>query len=79
MTSRKIVRVTEVRPKELRRLALRFDDGTEGVADVEGLLAGPVFEEIRLSDDVFAEVDLDGLAASPGPTEPIWTPGFSTS
>lgn len=63
MSARKIVRISEVQPKEGRRLALTFDDGTRGVADVSRLLVGPVFEEIRRSDEVFAQVVLDGYGS----------------
>ncbi len=63
MIARKMVRVTEVRPREGRRLALQFDDGIEGVADVSQLLMGPVFEEIRRDDAVFAQVGLDGYGS----------------
>ncbi len=63
MSARKIVRISEVQPKEGRRLALTFDDGTRGVADVSRLLVGPVFEEIRGSDEVFARVVLDGYGS----------------
>lgn len=63
MTTRRIVRVTDARPLEARRLALTFDDGTEGVADVSRLLVGPVFEEIRASHEAFAEVTLDGYGS----------------
>ena len=60
MSVRKIVRITEARPQEGRRLALAFDDGASGVADVSRLLVGPVFEKIRRSDEAFARVTLDG-------------------
>jgi hypothetical protein len=63
MTARKIVRVIDVRPRDGRRLALKFDDGTVGVADVSRLLVGPVFEEIRQDDEVFAQVSLDGYGS----------------
>lgn len=63
MSSRKVVRITEVQPKEGRRLALAFDDGTRGVADVSRLLVGPVFEQIRASDEAFADVKLDGYGS----------------
>jgi hypothetical protein len=63
MSARKIVRITEVQSQEGRRLALIFDDGSSGVADVSRLLAGPVFEEIRQSDEAFARVTLDGYGS----------------
>jgi len=63
MNTRKIVRITEVRPRGARRLALTFDDGASGVADVSRLLVGPVFEEILRSDDAFARVTLDGYGS----------------
>ena len=63
MNARKIVRITEVQPEEGRNLALTFDDGTRGIADVSRLLVGPVFEEIRRSDEAFARVALDGYGS----------------
>jgi Protein of unknown function (DUF2442) len=63
MSARKVVRITEVEPKTGRRLALTFDDGARGVADVSQLLVGPVFEEIRQSDKAFALVALDGYGS----------------
>jgi hypothetical protein len=63
MSARKIVRVSEVQPAEGRRLALKFDDGTVGVPDISALLVGPVFEEIRRDDAVFAQVTLDGYGS----------------
>lgn len=63
MSVRKMVRVTDVQPAHGRRLALRFDDGTTGVADVSSLLVGPVFAEIRRDDAVFAQVTLDGYGS----------------
>lgn len=63
MTARKTVRVTDVRAREGRRLALTFDDGTVGVADVSSLLVGPIFEDIRRDDEVFAQVGLDGYGS----------------
>jgi hypothetical protein len=63
MSRHKIVRVVAVEPRQGRQLALSFDDGTVGVADVSQLLRGPVFEEIRLQDDMFSQVDLDGYGS----------------
>jgi hypothetical protein len=63
MTSPKIVRITEVQPREGRRLALSFDDGTRGIADVSRVLVGPVFDEIRGSDRAFRGVRLDGYGS----------------
>jgi len=60
MTANKLVRILSVEPLEGRRLALRFDDGTSGVADISDLLKGPVFDEIRTDDTVFRLVELDG-------------------
>lgn len=60
MRPKKIVRVTHVEPAGGKRLALRFDDGSAGVADVSSLLVGPAFEELRRDDAVFAQVTLDG-------------------
>lgn len=63
MSARKVVRITEVQPKEGRRLSLIFDDATKGVTDVSRLLVGPVFEQIRASDEAFAGVTLDGYGS----------------
>ena len=60
MSTRKVVLIIEVQPREGRRLALTFDDGTKGVADVSQLLVGPVFGNIRESDEALARVTLDG-------------------
>jgi len=63
MSTRKIVRITEVQAQEGRRLALAFDDETRGIADVSKLLVGPIFEEIRQSDEAFGRVTLDGYGS----------------
>jgi hypothetical protein len=63
MSGHKVVRVVGVEPREERRLALTFDDGTAGLADVSGLLVGPVFDEIRREDELFAQVTLDGYGS----------------
>lgn len=63
MTTHQLVRIRLVEPLEGRRLALTFDDGTSGIADVSELLEGPVFEEIRDSDDLFGRVELDGYGS----------------
>lgn len=67
MSIHKIVKVVRVKPREERRLALTFDDGTTGIADVSALLVGPVFEEIRRDDALFAQVDLDGYGSMAWP------------
>jgi hypothetical protein len=79
MNARKIVRVTEVQPKEGRSLALTFEDGTMGVADVSRLLVGPVFEEIRQSDEAFALVTLDGYGSVAWPNGADLDPELTTS
>ncbi len=63
MKTQDVVRIRSVEPLEGRRLALTFDDGTAGVADVLALLEGPVFEEIRSDDAGFRRVDLDGYGS----------------
>jgi hypothetical protein len=63
MSKHKVVRIVDVAPREGRRLALTFDDGTYGSADVSRLLVGPAFEAIREDDHVFAEVQLDGYGS----------------
>jgi Protein of unknown function (DUF2442) len=63
MSKHRIVRVIEVEAREGRKLALTFDDGTSGVADVTDLLIGPVFEAIREDDRAFAQVGLDGYGS----------------
>lgn len=63
MNTRKTVRIADVQPKKGRNLALTFDDGTRGIADVSRLLVGPVFDEIRRSDEAFAGVTLDGYGS----------------
>lgn len=63
MSKHKVVRIIEVAPQNGRRLALRFDDGTVGTADISGLLVGPVFKTIREDDHVFGQVQLDGYGS----------------
>lgn len=62
MTTRS-ARVTSMEPLEGHLLALSFDDGASGVADVSDLLQGPVFEDIRTDDAVFRRVALDGYGS----------------
>ena len=63
MKTQDVVRIRSVAPLEGRRLALAFEDGTSGVADISALLEGPVFQEIRRDDAAFRQVDLDGYGS----------------
>jgi len=68
MTKHKVVRITKVAPRAGRQIALTFDDGTTGVADVSGLLKGPAFKSIREDDRLFAQVQLDGYGSISWPS-----------
>ena len=50
--------VTEVDPIGEYRLRLTFDDGSQGVIDLESRLWGPMFDSLR-DPDVFARVRVD--------------------
>ncbi|MEX0984770.1 MAG: DUF2442 domain-containing protein [Actinomycetota bacterium] len=50
--------VIAVEPVGGYRLRLRFDDGAQGVVDLEPRLWGPMFESLR-EPDVFARVRVD--------------------
>lgn len=60
-------RVVAARPLDNYRLAIRFDDGTEGEIALEDRLFGPVFEPLR-DPDLFSQVFVDdfGAIAWPG-------------
>ena len=63
MNEQKIVRILSVEALEGRCLALSFDDGATGVADISELLVGPVFDAVRNDDAVFRRVRLDGYGS----------------
>jgi hypothetical protein len=52
-------RITEVEPLEERWLRLWFSDGAIFEVDVDPLLEGPVFEEIRADSATFRTVEVD--------------------
>jgi hypothetical protein len=54
-----VVDVTKVEVVRERIVRLTFSDRSERVVDLAPLLWGPVFEEIRRDDDLFAEVGVD--------------------
>lgn len=60
-------RVESDRPLEGYRLAIRFDDGTEGEVCLRDRLFGPVFEPLQ-DEEVFAQAFVDefGAVAWPG-------------
>jgi hypothetical protein len=55
-------RVISVLPLEGYRLALRFDDGTEGVVEMRDRLFGPMFEPLR-DPAFFRQVFVDEFGA----------------
>jgi len=55
-------RVRSVHPLDGYRLAVRFDDGTEGEIALRDRLFGPVFEPLRDSQE-FAKVFVDEYGA----------------
>ena len=55
-------RVISVQPLENYRLAVRFDDGTDGVIEMQDRLFGPVFEPLR-DLAVFQQVFVDEFGA----------------
>jgi hypothetical protein len=61
-----LVDVIKVEVKSGRVVDLTFEDGKRRVIDLEPYLHGPVFDEIRTSDDRFREVRIrDGTIAWP--------------
>jgi hypothetical protein len=55
-----LVRIRKATPLEGRRLRLHLTDGRIVERDVAPLITGPVFEEVRASDDVFRGVRIEG-------------------
>ena len=55
-------RVVSVQPLEDYRLAVRFDDGTEGVIEMQERLFGPVFEPLQ-DPAKFQQVFVDEFGA----------------
>jgi hypothetical protein len=55
-------RVISVQPLQDYRLAVRFEDGVEGVIDLHERLFGPVFEPLR-DPAVFQTVFVDDFGA----------------
>lgn len=55
-------RVVSARTLEDYRLAVRFDDGTEGEISLADRLFGPVFEPLR-DPDVFSQAFVDEFGA----------------
>ncbi|HEX3599671.1 MAG TPA: DUF2442 domain-containing protein [Lacipirellulaceae bacterium] len=55
-------RVISVQPLEKYRLAVRFDDGTEGVIEMQDRLFGPVFEPLQ-APAIFRQVFVDEFGA----------------
>jgi len=56
-------RVTDVQAEVEYRLRLTFDDGVEGIIDVEPRLWGPMFASLR-DPDAFARVRVDADAGT---------------
>jgi hypothetical protein len=55
-------RVISVQPLQSFRLAVRFDDGVEGVIDMHDRLFGPVFEPLQ-DPAVFQQAFVDEFGA----------------
>jgi hypothetical protein len=55
-------RTISVQPLQGYRLAVRFDDGTEGVIEMQDRLFGPVFEPLQ-DLTVFSQVAVDEFGA----------------
>ena len=55
-------RVISVEPLQNCRLAVRFDDGTEGVIEMQDRLFGPVFEPLK-DPAIFQQVFIDEFGA----------------
>lgn len=80
----RMVHVTQVEPLEGFVLRLSFDDGASKDVDVEWLLRGPIFQDIRNDPKLFRQVRIEGGTAawpngadiSPvvlrGSAEPAW-------
>ncbi|MDD5305700.1 MAG: DUF2442 domain-containing protein [Deltaproteobacteria bacterium] len=61
-----LVRIMAVKPLDPFRLRLKLSDGRGIERDINGLLAGPIFEAIRLDPAVFAAVRIEsGTVAWP--------------
>ena len=56
----RLVRIREATPLEGRRLRLHLDDGRVVERDVAPLITGPVFDEVRDSDEIFRAVRVEG-------------------
>lgn len=54
-----ILRITAVRAIGDRRVELSLTDGRQKVVDLDPLLHGPLFDPIRLSDELFGMVRVD--------------------
>ena len=52
-------RLRRARARAARTIELSFSDGSSRRVDVEPLLWGPVFAEIALNDEAFAELFFD--------------------
>lgn len=59
-----LVLVTKVVPLEGFVLRLSFDDGSQKDVDVEWLLRGPIFEEVRANPELFRQVRVEGGTAA---------------
>jgi hypothetical protein len=55
-------RIISVQPLQGYRLAVHFDDGTEGVVEMQDRLFGPVFEPLQ-DPAVFQQVFVDEFGA----------------
>lgn len=55
-------RIISVQPLQGYRLAVRFDDGTEGVIEMQDRLFGPVFEPLK-DPAIFQQVFVDEFGA----------------
>ena len=60
MNLQKLIRVTEVKPLERFKVQIRFEDDTEKIVDLEPLLHGPIFKDLRDDLTKFRAVKVEG-------------------
>jgi hypothetical protein len=53
-------KIVDAKPLDGFRVALRFDDGKSKTVDLEALLHGPVFEDVRGNPQAFRAFKIDG-------------------
>jgi len=58
--SHPIRKVVDAKPLEGFRVAIRFDDGKSMTVDLEPLLHGPIFADLRSNAGIFRAFTIDG-------------------